>query len=111
VSFQAVVYFTPVLPMQLRGSYRLGSVPAHTILTFASPQERKECVESPAVWWYQLVEDLDFGGEGGAIGQRASWANPAPDTEGAWRKGGAWEAAGIEAAHEAEGLEADERGW
>jgi hypothetical protein len=99
--YQAVCIFTPVSAHTLAGSHPLGSVPSHTLLSFASPADRQDFVESPSVWWYQFAEDIDMGGEGGAIGQRrASWANP--QKAGRWTRGGAWEAAEAELALEAE---------
>lgn len=85
----------------------MGSIPGHMILDFLSPQERKDFVEGPSVWWYQFAEEISFEGRG-AIGQRATWNNPAK--AGSWTRGGAWEARELDLAREAESDEKDSRG-
>lgn len=109
MSYQAVCIFAPISVHQLAGSHPLGALPSHSVIDFLSPAERQEFCDSPAVWWYQFAEDIDFGGEGRAIGQpRRQNVGVRQGRE--WNKGGAWEAAEAELALETESNDMYERG-
>jgi hypothetical protein len=107
---QAVVILHAVGSHNLNGGFRMGSVPGQQLFSFESYEAREEFCKSPACFWYQFVEDMEFSSSGGAIGQPRRQNVGVRDKYAGWVKGGAWEAAETERTYEAKGLDADERG-
>jgi hypothetical protein len=100
MSPQACLIFTKVPPSDLRGGFRL-NVPGSVLVNFDSLEGRQEYCDSPLVWWYAFVEEMDsvFGEGSGAIGQgygsrggRPRQQNIGVSAPRPWKKGGAWEA-------------------
>jgi hypothetical protein len=107
---QAVVILTPHSAHSLIGAFAMSTVPSHVVLDFPSCEEREDFCTGNQVFWYQYVEDMDFGESGSVIGRPRQQNVGVRERYGRWCKGGAWEALEAEQKHEAEAIEKDERG-